>query len=248
MPVIFAVSLVVLSACVILLHLRKFRTGLLSDIGAVAALMSVFWGLGLFSGGYIYTPGGNALALSTERSLTLEPELLDKNIVFSVVCESYGEVKEIFYRTASTREYVSTGFNDYGFPDPFIEPDKLEGMMHIDVKYLGHDGREHGPFTFSYDMKEVRYDLIKKAVAASKWLFVSRIAGSASVNVYIKDYGGDEAVRSVVYGINTDELETVSRVRTGSNTPAVLKDGSLDYVSAYLVFTDGTSSDIRRAE
>ena len=94
MPVIFAVSLVVLSACVILLHLRKFRTGLLSDIGAVAALMSVFWGLGLFSGGYIYTPGGNALALSTERSLTLEPELLDKNIVFSVVCESYGEVRK----------------------------------------------------------------------------------------------------------------------------------------------------------
>ena len=162
MPVIFAVSLVVLSACVILLHLRKFRTGLLSDIGAVAALMSVFWGLGLFSGGYIYTPGGNALALSTERSLTLEPELLDKNIVFSVVCESYGEVKEIFYRTDPEHEYVSTGFNDYGFPDPFIEPDRLEGMMHIDVKYLDKDGREHGPFMFSYDKEELRYDLIKQ--------------------------------------------------------------------------------------
>ena len=34
--------------------------------------------------------------------------------------------------------------------------------MHIDVKYLDKDGREHGPFMFSYDKEELRYDLIKQ--------------------------------------------------------------------------------------
>ena len=51
MPIIFVLSVGILIACTVLLHLRKFRAVLLSDIGAVAALMSIFWGLGLFSGG-----------------------------------------------------------------------------------------------------------------------------------------------------------------------------------------------------
>ena len=244
MAVIFALSLGVLGVCVILLHMRKYRAGLLSDVGAAAALMSVFWGLGLLSGGYIYTPGGNALPLSKDPSLTLKPELMEGHVVFTIVCESYGDVKEIFCRTDPNREYVSTGFNDYGFPDPFIEPDRVEGMIHLDVKYLDKDNREHGPFTFSYDMNKLRNDLTKKAIVDSNWLYVSRIAGNASVNVYINS----DTANSVVYGINTDEPDTSCRVRIGSSTITTMKSEHLDYVSAYLVFTDGTSSDIRRAK
>ncbi|MBQ7221157.1 MAG: hypothetical protein IJS28_09270 [Synergistaceae bacterium] len=244
MAVIFAHSLVALSACMILLHMRKYRVSLLSDAGAVSALMSVFWGLGLLSGGYIYTPGGNALALGKEHPLTLEPELMGKRVVFRVMCESYGDIKEIFCRTDLDREYFSTGFNDYGFPDPFIEPDRLEGMIRLDVKYLDKDNKEHGPFTFSYDMDTLSQDLSKKAVISSNWLYVSRIAGNASVNVYLNS----DAADSVVYGINTDEPHTSCRVRAGSSTIITMKNANLDYVSAYLVFKDGTSSDIRRAE
>lgn len=75
MPLVFGASLGSLGACVVCLHLRKFRAGVLSYAGAVAALMAVFWGLGLLSDGRVYTPGGTAIALSAEKTITLEPEL-----------------------------------------------------------------------------------------------------------------------------------------------------------------------------
>ena len=246
MPVIFAVSLGVLSACAVLLHLRKFRAGLLADVGAVAALMSVFWGLGLLSGGRVYTPAGGTLTLKDEHVLTLEPELTRHDLAFRVVCDSYGELKEIFYRTNPDQEYISTGFNGYNYPDLLIEPETQDNRINLDVKYTDMDGQEHGPFGFSYDIGKLRFDLSKKAVARNNWLHISRIAGNASVNVYIGRYA-DDVAESVVYGVN-GEPDTVKSLKPGSNRIITMKNSSVDYVKAYLVFVDGTRSDIMTAK
>ena len=249
MPVIFAVSLWILSACAVLLHLRKFRAGLLADVGAVAALMSVFWGLGLLSGGRVYTPAGGTLTLKEEHVLSLEPELnTGHKLAFRVVCDSYGELKEIFYRTDSKQEYISTGFNGYNYPDLLIEPETQDDRINLDVKYTDKDGQEHGPFGFSYDTEKLRFNLSKKAILRGKWLYVSRIAGTASVNIYINNREADDVADSVVYGINTDKPDISRRVRPGSSVIAKMRNNSLDFVSAYLVFADGTSSDIMRAK
>ena len=253
MPLVFGASLGSLGACVVCLHLRKFRAGVLSDAGAVAALMAVFWGLGLLSDGRVYTPGGTAIALSTEKIITLEPELANGHkVIFNVRSDSYGSLREIFY-SLDGENYKSTGFNEWTFdewhyPDLIIEPETQEGVIILSVKYLDTNKKEHGPFMFTYDMDKLRAELSKKAILEGNWLYVSRVAGSASVNVYINNHEADDVVLYVVYGINIEEPDKIFRVKPGSSRVVSMKDKELKYVSAYLAFKDGTISEIRRAE
>ena len=248
MPLVFGASLGSLCACVVCLHLRKFRAGVLSDAGAVAELMAVFWGLGLLSDGRVYTPGGTAIALSAEHTITLEPELAKGHkVVFNVRSDSYGSLKEIFY-SLDGENYNSTGFNDAHYPDLIIEPEIQKGTVTISVKYLDTKEKEHGPFTFTYDLDKLCGELSKKTILEANWLYISRIAGTASVNVYINSHEADDVVLYVVYGINIDEPDKIFRVKPGSSRVVSMKDEELKYVSAYLAFKDGTISEIRRAE
>ena len=209
--------------------------------------MAILLGMSMLSDGKIYTLNGNAIALSTDHKITLEPELAQGHrVIFRVNSDEYDDLRDILYRTDAAQEYISTGLNDYCFPNLTIEPEIQEGTIHIDVKYTDKDNRQHGPYKFTYDMSKLRFDLSKKVIARNNWLYVSRIAGNASVYVYINNYA-DNVVKSVVYGVN-DEPDIVMRVKPGTNRVITMKNGRLDYVKAYLVFIDGTSSDIKTAE
>ena len=247
-PVIFAASLVTLMVCVIFLHIRKYRAGLLSDIGAVSALTALLLGMSLLSDGKIYTLNGNAIALNTGRKINLEPKLAKGNrVIFLVNSDGYSDLKDILYKTDAEQEYISNGLNDYGFPDLTIEPEIQEGIIHIDVKYTDKDNKQHGPYKFTYDISKLRFDLSKKVIAGNNWLYISRIAGNASVYVHISNYAADNAAESVVYGVN-GEPDTVKKLQPGTNKLITLKNSRIDYVKAYLVFLDGTSSDIKTAK
>ena len=146
------------------------------------------------------------------------------------------------------KNYKSTGFNEWHYPDLIIEPEIQQGTVNISVKYTDTKDGEHGPFTFTYDMDKLRADLSKKAILQSNWLYVSRVAGTASVNVYINNHEADDVVLYVVYGINIDEPDKIFRLKPGSSRVISMKDKELKYVSAYLAFKDGTISEIKRAE
>ena len=70
--------------------------------------------------------------------------------------------------------------------------------------------------------------------------------GTCSIYVAIdKDYAAP-VVDSLVYGVNTNEPDIIVDLKfhTGELIQT-LPDDYVDFVSSYLIFTDGTSSDIR---
>ena len=67
------------------------------------------------------------------------------------------------------------------------------------------------------------------------------------MNVYISNYEVNDVADYVVYGINGNP-DKIANVKPGSNHIVSMENDRINYVSGYIVFTNGTSSDIRRAE
>ena len=62
-----------------------------------------------------------------------------------------------------------------------------------------------------------------------------------------------DAINAVVYGVNTEQPDTVlskedmnARKAKIDTTLLIVRDGSIKYVTSYLILKDGTSSEIRR--
>ena len=161
---IFAViPVIVILFCAVMIRTRRARFGLASDIGAVALLCGVFWGIASFSDGVIYTPGGNAVDLHEhERSIELYADMWKNgNIFFRVISDKYEGIKEVFFRV-NDGEYESTGFNEYHYPVLMIEPEIQHGDIDIEVKYIDARNKEHGPYKFPFDVDGERQRLIRE--------------------------------------------------------------------------------------
>ena len=75
-------------------------------------------------------------------------------ICFTLVPSDYHNLKEVFYRLDSEGEYHSTGFNHSHYPNLGIDTERTEGPITLEIKCLDTSGREHGPWTFSFDIDE----------------------------------------------------------------------------------------------
>lgn len=159
-------SILIFILSVIFLRLRKFKASTLSDVGAVAMLAAIFWGLGLFSEGIIFTPSGMALSLKNDdHQINIVPRKLTRRkakITFAITSDFYDDIKEIYYRTNPNEPFKLTGFNDFNYPLLFIEPETQHGKLNIELKYKDTQNKEHGPFYFSFDMDEIHRNFEKQ--------------------------------------------------------------------------------------
>lgn len=162
-PIFAGLSGMILAVCAVMARTRRGRVGLMSDIGAVALLCGVFWGIGAFSDGIIYTPGGNAVDIHQhERSIALHSGMWKNgNIFFRVISDEYSGIKEVFFKVDDDG-YKSTGFNDYDYPVLMIETEKQSGDIHIEVKYVDTRNKEHGPYKFVFNVDDERQKVMRE--------------------------------------------------------------------------------------
>lgn len=248
MPVSAVVSGIIFAGSVLLLKLKIFRASLISDVGAAALLSMILWAVSFFSDGIIYTPSGAALILEKNHSITLAPELgRGHKVNFRINSDFYDDIKEIFYRILPEEEFISTGFNDFHYPLLFIEPETQHGLLNIELKYKDTKNKQHGPFKFSFDMDKERFEASKKFIfEQTEWLSVKKLFGKLNIIIDINgaSYADDDVVEAVVYGINSENPDRKIKI-TPENSRIEIDISSVknfEYVSAYLIFKDGTKS------
>lgn len=242
------VSGLLFTACVLLLKFRHGPAGLISETGAVAMLSMVLWGLGLFSDGVIYTPSGAVLTLNDEHLITLVPELeKGRKIIFAINSDFYDDLKKIYYRNSYDENFKSTGFNHFHYPVLLIEPKKQHGILNIELKYKNTKDKEYGPFKFSFDMEKARIETSKEFIFnRSQWFTVRNSQIIFDINGF--DYA-DDVVDAVVYGFNTENPDKKIKITPKNSRISIDISSSVknfEYVSAYLVFKDGTKSETKK--
>ena len=252
-PVFAVVSSLIFAASVLFLKFRRGPAALISQTGSIAMLSMILWGLALFSDGVVYSPSGAMLTLNDDHLITLVPELeIGGRITFVINSDSYDDFKEIFYKTSDTEtrladeKFKSTGFNDFHYPVLGIEPETQHGTLNIELKYKDTKNKEHGAFKFSFDMEKTRFEASKEFIFnRTRWLIVKNSQIIFDINGF--DYA-DDVVDTVVYGFNTENPDKKIQInplnsRILINIPPSIK---FKYASAYLVFKDGTKSEIKK--
>ena len=248
-PVFAGFSILIFVASVLLLKFRHGKASLISEVGAIAMLSFFIWGLGIFSDGVIYMPSGMALTLNDDHAITLVPQLEEgRRVTFEILSDFYDDMKEIYYRTSAKEKFKLTGFNHVHYPVLFIEPETQHGTLNIELKYKDTKNKEHGPFKFSFDMDKTRFEASKEFIfSQTHWLIVREAWGKIGViiNIDTWDYT-DDVVSSVVYGINKETPDKEIKITPERSRVEldISKIKNFEYISAYLVFKDGTRSKI----
>ena len=243
---------IILCTAIFLIHKRKFSADTLSDVGAGALLFLLLW----ISG---------ALSLSSKQppeitqKLTLQPQLSNNEFRFSISATNFSDVKEFFYRISPDINFHSTGFieqnnpnNEEQYPNPIIKYKEYSDVAEIDVKYINNIGKESEVWHFSFDLEQERFKLQKQntlTYVKNSWLEARRVGDKDFIMIDVPMLNFSAGILdAIIYGVNTlspdirldvydidfDYWEVLRR-------PA----GQIDFVSSYIVFTDGTSSDIR---
>ena len=250
-PAFVGMSLASLIACMLMLRKRASGSELISDLGAVSTLLVLFWGMNLTIENAIYTPGGSILTLKEHEPLiTLSPVRLSgaKRLGFWLNSENQDSIKEIFYKFDSQREYKSTGFTWSGSPNFLLEPDRQHGLININLKYRDSENHEHEPLAFAFDADREYFNAGKNLLLNEKdFVMINKFGKLTKINAIVND-----SVSEIVYGINTSEPDKVFRPGQfdsgkplSSENILTIQDKQVYYVSAYIIFRDGTSSDVR---
>ena len=120
------------------------------------------------------------------------------------------------------------------------------------MKYINNNGKESEVWHFSFDLEQERFKLQKQntlTYVKNSWLEARRVGDKDFIMIDVPMLNFSAGILdAIIYGVNTlspdirldvydidfDYWEVLRR-------PA----GQIDFVSSYIVFTDGTSSDIR---
>ena len=171
-------------------------------------------------------------------------------VVFFVDADNEAEIKEMFYRTDSESSYISTGRTEMGNVNFLVKPEINDSKINLDVKYSDIDGKEHGPYKFTFDVAQERFNSGKNAVINHPDILWLMPRGNMTV---ISSFMND-TVKAVHYGINTRKPDRVyipdfDEGYHGDDSYVVdMVYEDVDFVSLYTEFTDGTSSDIHIKE
>ena len=158
-------------------------------------------------------------------------------------------MKEVFYRISPETEYHSTGFNDIHYPNLLIESEQKQGHITLDVKYLDTVRKEHGPWTYSFDITKEWFELSKDFILhqMESWMTVYYMTDPVVIKLDFDSKHEDNVVKSVALAINKDTPEAMITIEKGKPIEGYLKESkNIQYIMTYLVFDDGISSDIRR--
>ena len=244
----------VLCACVILIHMKK-SPDLLSDIGAGALLFLLLWVSGVLTF-YSREP------LKTEQMITLQPQLSGDDLSFVIHASDFQDVCEFLYSISPDNEFHSTGFLNQlnpktgrPYPNNNIKIKLQEGNIALSVLYLEKDGNKSKIWPFSFDVAQEIFSLCKQNIlnlTQGDWIQLYRLNDKTylSLNPFLLSDWGMKCIDSLVYGLNTSQPDIIANreelieAKQEAFYPKILKD-EFDSVTSYLVFLDGTSSDIR---
>ena len=240
---------VVLTACIILIHCR-YAPDTLSDIGAGALLFLMLWISGSLS---LY----KSEPLKVAQNISLSPAISGDNIHFNISATHFSDIKEFFYRVSPDTQFLSTGFspqinpkNNLPYPKTTIQNNTPHGIAHIEVKYLDFIGHVSEAWFFSFDIDAVRFNLCKQNILSSKevWLEARKVGHKVFLmpSPALSSTYGKSSVHSLVYGINTSSPDTtVSIYDISIYELLTLNAQNVSFISSYLIFDDGSSSDVR---
>lgn len=248
-PVFASVWFSVLGICAVMLRFRHPKSGRVSNIAAASLLMSCVWGIALFSDGRIYAFGGSVMNLNDEYAITIEPMLWSNHeTIFYVNSNRENEIKEIFYRTDRNREFISAKRANREYPDHAITPKIRSGKINLEVKYTDIKNKEHGPYKFEIDIDKERFRLSKEYISAVDWIFLNTFGKIVYVSWNVSFSYPDRIVKALAYGVNKDKPDIIIQPDENTHDLFQIPYNELEYVSAYVIFSDNTSTDIKRFE
>ena len=182
------------------------------------------------------------------------------------IISDFKNAKEFLYRISPDINYKSTGFypqNNKSEQDMPLSPKltivntKSNKIICLDIKYIDKNDKEHEPLTFSFNIDDERFKLRKKFILnqTAPWVNTYRLE-RLNMTFVMTDpvfYSStaDETVKALVYGLNTDQPDitlTQKSIRALEEPFQILmtENNNIKYVTSYILFNDGTSSDIRR--
>lgn len=242
------VPAVVLAACVVLIQ-RRHAPDTLSDIGAGALLFLMLWISGAMS---LY----KSEPLKVAQNITLSPAISGKHMHFNISATHLADIKEFLFRISPDIHFHSTGFlpqinpkNNLPYPKTVFQNNNIHGISHIEVKYLDFNGHESKPWFFSFDIDAQRFNLCKQNILNSKevWLEARKVGHKVFLmpSPALSSTYGKSSVHSLVYGINTSSPDTTVSINDISIYELLtLNAQNVSFISSYLIFDDGSSSDV----
>ena len=142
-------------------------------------------------------------------------------------------------------------------PKSTIISTKLYGIICLNIKYIDKNNKEHEPLTFSFNLDDERFKLRKKFILnqTAPWVNTYRLERLNTTFVMTAPIfyssTADETVEALVYGIKKEQPDimlTQKSIRALEDPFQLVmtEDNNIKYVTSYILFNDGTSSDIRR--
>ena len=259
------VPAIILCVAIFLIHKRKFSADTLSDIGAGALLFLLLWISGSLS---LYKSEPPKVA----QNIALSPSLYGNGFIsyvyFNITATDPSDVKEFMFRISPDVQFRSTGFlsqinasRNLPYPDTLIKNEIRNGVAEIDVEYLDFNDNLSDTWHFSFDIDYERFNLCKQYILQSNapWAVINKYTFNNDTDILLRSnllisYQGKNSIKSIVYGINTDKPDTSVELQYMLDNqmkvanPYLIfstEDNYVKSVSSYLIFKDGTSSDIR---
>ena len=214
-------------------------------------------------------------AESIEPKLSIAPTMgRYLTVDFNIGSNIFDRTLEFLYRIRPNENFRSLGKMNLINPDtkePYaartIPTNKSSGIITLDLKYVDLDGNESENFwTFSADLGVELVKLCKQSVLKTPnnyaWLFIMKYYdGNYALRVYppLFDAIGREAIQEIYYGLNGESPKTrldyakLSEPGRGNHVFDVYlvtkhAENDMHLVKSYIMFKDGTSSDIREAD
>ena len=245
--------------CVILILKRKFTPDTLSNIGAGAFLISLLWISATLSVDRFHYQ-------TSKQNIILTPVRSNNNSINFQINSNILNVKEFLYRISPDTSFHSTGFlqqinpnTNLPYPDMSIHNHLSSGRAEIDVKFVDDHDFESSVWHFSFDVPLELFKLNKYFILNSGMPWVSaeqykifttgEVTSNASLSPFMFSKEIRSSIKHLLYGINKEIPDReVDFNNLDSYEPYVLfrtNDDSIRFVSSQIIFTDGSSSDIR---
>lgn len=245
--------------CVFLILIRKFSPDSLSNIGAGTLLISLLWISATLSVDRFHYQ-------TSKQNIILTPVRSSNNSINFQINSNILNVKEFLYRISPDKSFHSTGFlrqfnpnTNLPYPDISIHNNVSSSRAEIYVKFVDDQDIESSLWHFSFDVPLELFKLNKNFILHSNMPWVSaeqykifttdEVTSNASLSPFMFSKEIRTSIKHLFYGINTEFPDReVDFYNLDPYEPYVLfrtNDASIRFVSSQIIFTDGSSSDIR---
>ncbi len=255
--VIVPVTIAIISA--VLIHNRKFSPDTLSDLGAGAIFFLFLWVSATLSVDRFHYQ-------ATKNNIILTPVRSNNHSINFQINSNIHNVKEFLFRISPDKSFHSTGFlrqfnpnTNLPYPAMSIQNNISSDIVEIDVKFIDDNDLESSVWHFSFDVPLELFKLNKYFILNTDLPWVSaeqykifttgNVTSNASLSPFMFSKEIRSSIKHLLYGINKEFPDReVDFNNLDPYEPYVLfktNDDSIRFVSSQIIFTDGSSSDIR---